>query len=80
MPVIWWVKSCLSSHDFTRYQHCTKKTVHCTYLSKITAKRVRGSIGVESRPLSEIGGIVTVMALNCVLDRGAVGCAVEKWS
>ena len=34
MPIIWWVKSWLSSHDFTRYQHCTKKTVHCTCCAK----------------------------------------------
>ena len=33
-------------------------TLHIQYLSKITAKRVRGSIGVESGPLSEIGEVV----------------------
>jgi hypothetical protein len=40
-------------------------TLHILYLSRITDKRVRGSIGVESGPLSEIGEVVAAMASTC---------------
>ena len=36
-------------------------------------QRVRGSIGVESGPLSDIGEGITPMALNAYLDGGGWG-------
>ena len=40
--ILWVVKGWVSIYDFTRYQHCTKKIEHCTYLKKTMIERVSG--------------------------------------